>query len=1030
KIALSNVTASGNTNGTGAALNNSSATSPMSVTLSGDNTFDNNYNAGLQIGSIGAVTVNDVTASGNDTPHLGSYGVYIDNCQYGTTACTGKGTVALTGTNIFTANYGGGLYISSGGAIKASNLIASSNSHGFGANMDNSSAASPQSITLTGNNLFKYNYDTGLNVSSKGQITLNNITASYNSAGEGAFIANYYGAGGVTLTGGNTFNGNYGSGLEVDSHGALALSNITANDNGLIADSGFGVYLGNSGGTAKPVTLSGLNTMDHNYGNGLEVDSNGAVTLNSLTISDTVHGYGAYIDNCQWTPSACTGSGAVTLNGANAFNGNYVSGINISSNGAITLNNVTANGNGMGSSPGYGALLDNSQAAKQPVTVSGANSFNNNYSSGLDVTSKGAIKVNGTTADSNAITGAGYGYGLELDNCIWVTSACTGSGSVNLTGTNEMDANYYSGLNISTAGAVTINNLTANNSVAGTGFSLNLPGVQNITLTGTNVFNDNHYNGLDLATLGQITLNNVTANGNGNGTSGVGAELNNASGTKDVILTGVNVFNSNHGDGLDIDSLGNIKLNSLTANNNGVGLSIGFGVSVDDSGWNSLIYTGTGAVTLSGTSTFTGNYNYGFIATSVHAIKVNNITATDNGIAGTYGLGVNLDNSNASTPQAVTLSGTNTFNHNYGGGLHVLSKGTITAGSLIASDNTHGAGVELDNNYGATTSTAGVTLSGASLFNNNYYTGLKVSSYGAISINTSSLTADCNGLSGNCTVGVSGFGIYLDNSGNTSSTPPSITLKGTNNLNSNYSGGLYVVARGAVTLNSLTADSTAAGIGAYIQNSANGKGVTLSGTNVFNDNSYSGLNIVSNGAILLSNVTASNSQTGYGATMDNSGSAFLPRPSVTLTGTNVFRGNLLDGLNVTSAGAISVSNVTASGNKGSGLNLSNLSGSGGVTLSGVNNAVANTSYGVWIQTTGKVALTQLTADGNSNTGLLVSASGANVTLSCGSFTDNTGNGLNVSSTGTLTLIGVTASGNTATDILPGLSSWVVVRSCP
>jgi len=1230
-ITLTNVTANNNTNGYGAYVDNHTANSAMSVTLSGDNTFNNNKFDGLVIDSIGAVTVNDVTATGS----LQDYGVSIDNCYLSlfiTNVCGGTGAVKLTGTNIFTENLSGGLYVTSNGAISANNLIANSNqgSGADGVSLDNHQASAPQSVTLTGTSLFKYNNWSGLVVDSKGQITVNNITASYNKQNIGADLENPSGSSGVTLTGTNVFNGNYNTGLWVSTKGAITLNNITADCNGYQPDcvtplgSGYGVYVENTGGT-KAVTLTGINTMSNNYGDdglyvtsngavklssvtasnnyngdgvdisncdsngtkclsssavtlsgtgvfnfnsndgisvysggaitlnnvtannniaygadlqnssaggvqpvtltgtnvfdnnsymglyaatkgavklnnltancdgtngtnctggtggygvyvdtcawnsttdfcdgvgavtltgtnimnndyyyGLYVNSKGAVTLNNVTADNSLHSDGAYIDNCQWntyhgTP-ACAGSGAVTLAGTNTFNNNFYTGISVFSNGAIKINNLTANNN-----IEDGADLENYDAKViETVTLTDTNTFDNNNYIGMNVDSNGAIKLNSVTANCDGTasncTGGTSGYGLWLDNTYGAGGVPNiGTAAVSLTGTNVLNGNYYSGLYLNTHGAVTFNNLTANDNQGGDGIYVYLSGNQAFTLTGTNVFDSNYGDGLYVYTSGKISVNNVTASDNGHSNIGEGVVLYNTAGSPaDVILTGANVFTGNHSDGLDIGSLGNITLNSLTANSNGAE-----GVSIDNCQYDPITLhtcTGTGVMTLTGTNTFDNNLSTGLDAQSGHTIKVNNATADCNGysgncVTGAGGNGVTLDNSEAVNPQPVTLTGTNTFNGNYDDGLQINSLGTITGSNLNASNNAHGSGLDLSNHFGLTTSTAGITLSGASIFNDNYYYGLDAASYGAISINTTSINAVGNGTSG-----FDGYGAYLDNSGSTASTNPAVILKGTNTLNGNYEGGLYAASTGTITLNNITADSNSEGYGATITNSTNGKGVTLTGTNVFDNNYLDGLNINIKGAVLLNNITANCngynlgcSGTGTGSTglvVDNSTAS--PAQTVTLTGVNNFNNNNEDGLDITSAGAISASNVTASYNGGNGMLLDNHTGSAGVTLTGVNNVIGDSSSlgsNVDIHTAGAVNLTDLTSDGSGGTGLVVEATATNVTLTCGSFTNNAGNGVNVTASGTLTMIGVVASGNGATDISP--TPWdVVVRNCP
>ena len=153
----------------------------------------------MDISSTGTITGNGLTASNN-----GSFGAWLDNCN-------------------------SWIYNTANGSQKCSTSVA-------------------HAVTLNGTNNFSYNDSDGLTVNSTGAITINNLTASYNTTlngyGRGAAINNcnntYSPNGGictvasapVTLTGTNTFNYNRANGLQIDSIGAITISNLNANYNG------------------------------------------------------------------------------------------------------------------------------------------------------------------------------------------------------------------------------------------------------------------------------------------------------------------------------------------------------------------------------------------------------------------------------------------------------------------------------------------------------------------------------------------------------------------------------------------------------------------------------------------------------------------------------------------------------------------------------------------------------------------------------------------------------------------------------
>ncbi len=164
----------------------------------------------------------------------------------------------------------------------------------------------------------------------------------------------------VTLTGTNAFNSNNSDGLDILSKGAITLNGITANSN-----TGYGALVENDyTGTTAGITLttSSSNQFESNGYDGLDVYSQGAVTLNSITAylngpisGGTAYGYGVYVDNASNTALPQ----AVSILGTNQFNSNNLDGLDVYSYGAITLVNATASGNGNASYQGVGADLDN-----------------------------------------------------------------------------------------------------------------------------------------------------------------------------------------------------------------------------------------------------------------------------------------------------------------------------------------------------------------------------------------------------------------------------------------------------------------------------------------------------------------------------------------------------------------------------------------------------------------------------------------------------------------------------------------------
>ena len=122
--------------------------------------------------------LNSITANSNGQggdPSNG-WGAEID----GTSASSAQ-PVTLTGTNQFNGNEGTGLGVWSNGAITASNLTADGNLSWHGVYLENDSAFPAQPITVTGSVTNSNNW-CGLTVKSYGLVTLNNITANSNGS--------------------------------------------------------------------------------------------------------------------------------------------------------------------------------------------------------------------------------------------------------------------------------------------------------------------------------------------------------------------------------------------------------------------------------------------------------------------------------------------------------------------------------------------------------------------------------------------------------------------------------------------------------------------------------------------------------------------------------------------------------------------------------------------------------------------------------------------------------------------------------
>lgn len=763
---------------------------------------------------------------------------------------------------------------------------------------------------------------TGLTVITTRSITLTRVQSSGNSGG-GALLDNSGGTGTVIVTGTPTdpsqFNGNTGGdGLDVFSDGAITLNTITANGN----SSGYGAHIDNSSAfSPQVVNIIGMNnTFDDNYLNGLLVFSFGNITAGNLhadgnssgvSSSDYPFSGGVQLEN------DFAGTGAITITGTNTFTDNSEDGLDVYSNGAITTYNLTATGNGVQGNPpsGWewaGATLDNSNAlTPQNITMDGNNDFENNFNDGMDANASGLLTVNSITAKHN---GTSVGTISEIQGGLG--AYLQGKKGVTLIGTNLFDGNYSTitfddgnptdylqtslgGLTIFSNNTIKVNNVTANNDWAGAGALLDNCNDQgsgcvnttgSIALTGVNTFNNNYMDGLDADSFGSITASNLNASEN----LGMGALLvngnvsyptsHNSKGA--VALTGSNIFMDNLDDGLDIYSNGSIKASGLQAVDNS-----GAGVVLDNSS----------------SPNVTPLHNTGVIPA--------------------------LSSSSGPTAQPVTLTNYNVFSNNGFDGLQVYSNGAIALSSMIANGNGAGYGVYIANDI--TGFSSSVSLSGTDSFNNNYLDGMDILSYGTISVKTTSLIADGNGIAGN-----NGVGLYLDNcvdagSGCTAVSAKSVVLTGASMINGNYGqyydgintyieAGLVISSKGIITASTVTANDTLQGAGAVLDNSQGSSAATiaLTGPSQFNENAGDGLDVYSHGAVTLSKVIADANQGTSGPYLGD-GVYINAGGKVTLT-----CGDLLDnvghGINVVNSPLLTLRGSLIDGNLAGNINYAGL----------------------------------------------------------------------------------------------------------
>jgi hypothetical protein len=264
--------------------------------------------------------------------------------------------------------------------------------------------------------------------------------------------------------------------------------------------------------------------------------------------------------------------------------------------------------------------------------------------------------------------------------------------------------------------------------------------------------------------------------------------------------------------------------------------------------------------------------------------------------------------------------------------------------------------------------------------------------------------------------GAGSNGAYLDNYRGDSNNTGNITLTGTNVFNDNAGHGLDAQSNQQISTNNLTANDNA-DRGANLYNRESGYTMTISGTNVFNNNGTWGLAATNRSSILAENITAQDN-TGSGAAFETFD---LTDNTITLTGTNVFSGNGDYGLRTLSHVQVYLENVTADENGEDGAFILDL-GSLDVTMAGTNSFSDIDARGLRIVNRGgAVTLNNITASDNALQGVVLVAGGtlnSNITsldvTGTNVFNGNGGNGLEAQGAtlnGAVNLNNVTASGN-------------------
>ncbi len=790
-------------------------------------------------------------------------GAFMDNCGMGTT-CTATGTIKITNSSFYkngSANVNNmGLSIESASPIILNGVSAYQNI-GQGAvitayktlTIKNSAFAETDNLGNSG-----ATYGAGLRVSdlSTGSVTIENVLLSMND-GSGAWIQT---SGNVTLKkvqalnngymgirlgsigsevktvniSDSVFTSNLNVNLSVYSVGAVMLTNVNAS--GSVTKEGANIQ-NSLAASALPITI--INSVfNDNTGHGIILNSNGVVTINSISLNNNKGENGASI----------TGKAITFLSsyGPNVIANNTKTGLYISTEGNLVMNNVQAysNGqwgvttnyvggtilwnkggawnNGVGTTLGGGAELDNISTfgLVKNITLKDVVFDGNLDKGGLKINTGGMVTITNISASNNREEGI-----LIYASAVSILRTLP-------TGANTINANNKGGLKIFADKNVTLLRIQADFNNDGNGAeiksdagSVNISGTTGMLASFSETNGDDTGEGIGLwiDAGGAVKLINVKASENYNS----GAEIFSNAG---VTISGLkNEFSGNSREdgtftdsvGLKIVTPGSVTLLNTVAENNALS-----GASIDNR-------SGTGKVTINATvsglvSSFSGNGGVGLAIDSKGAVTLNKVEASHN-----FDSGAEINNDEAPTSQKVTIFSSD-FNGNHGDGLYVFSGGMITLNQLIASGNTrYGIGVENSSpSAGQVAQPVSVRTITA---NDNGANGLYIGSESSVTV--INITAN-----GNADYGLTIESGYHDND------KPVLVL-GKNQFNEN-NGGIYIISKGIVTITGVEAGANAAEDGIYIETE---KQVTISNSWIYGN--YNGIQI-SYAPVTISNVTS------------------------------------------------------------------------------------------------------------------------------------------------------------------------------
>ncbi len=620
----------------------------------------------------------------------------------------------------------------------------------------------------------------------------------------------------VNGTGGDGLNGNYGIGIQ---NAAISVNEGNIELNGTAGD-----------GDAGQIGVS------INFGVSIQILEGGSLAVTGNAGNGTEGNMGVFIGDT----SVMVNQGGINIIGtAGNGSGSFQTGVSINYGVSLVasgLADITINGTGgSGLSLNRGVLLAASSihtaGGTTRVTGQGGTGGDTNY--GISIlagntisdTAGGHIELNGTAG-----TGTGdFQIGLSVgSNCL---IEALGSGTVSLTGTGGVGTNYNYGLamqqgsSIITSGGGSI--ITGNGGSGGLldvgllffgGANVSDTADGDIILNGTGGAGTSDNRGITFevdpvttitSNNGNIILNGIGgANGNFNrGINLITAAIS-STGTGSVTLNGTTNSVGTLTEGVYIEN-SSVTATSGDITLTGVGNGNGLGSDGVDVLENSLVSTTSGNITITGTTLATGGQHKGIYIYDPAIVLTIDGTITLNGTGGTGAGGEH---------SGVVLGGGNV--------LQVTGSGSV---------NVTGAG-----------GSGGATNAGIRLYNN----GLVSTSGGGITFNGQGGTGTGNGQ----------LGIYiLAGAGISDNGGGDIALNGTGGTGANTNRGVYINGYLGSSITTTNADISITGTGGTGGDSNNGvfieaeTQVSAAGTGAVQITGIAGTGANGNAGILVAN---------------------------------------------------------------------------------------------------------------------------------------------------------------------------------